>query len=145
MILVLVFAFSLITLWSQVSDKITGTGNLTVIVSGFENDKGQLKIVLFNSKETYSNNLNEPFISGLVNIKDKKAIWVFENIPFGEYAIKCYHDENGNNELDKNILGIPKEKYGFSNNANGSFGIPDYEKTKFVFNPEMENIVIIVK
>lgn len=26
------------------------------------------------------------------------------------------HDENGNGTLDKTVLGIPKEGYGFSNN-----------------------------
>ncbi len=49
------------------------------------------------------------------------------DLPNGNYAIAVYHDANGNNKLDKNFLGIPTEKYGFSNDAMGSFGPPDYE------------------
>ena len=40
-----------------------------------------------------------------------------------ETAIK-----GGRYELDKNTFGAPKEAYGFSNNARGTFGAPDYEK-----------------
>ena len=146
MILVLmVLVISIVSLHSQaVSDDNKENGNLTVAVIGFESDKGQLRIALFNSEETYSDKKEpeEPFIRGFASIKDKRAIWVFENIPFGEHVIIYYHDENGNNKLDKNFLGIPKEKHGFSNNAKGSLGIPDYGKAKFVFNTEIKNMEI---
>ena len=33
--------------------------------------------------------------------------------------------------MDKNMMGIPKEAYGFSNNAKGFFGKPDYKDVKF--------------
>jgi uncharacterized protein (DUF2141 family) len=42
-----------------------------------------------------------------------------------------YQDENDNNELDFNLIGIPKEGYGFSNNV-GQFGAPEYVKAKFI-------------
>ena len=31
------------------------------------------------------------------------------NLPAGIYGIQVFHDENGNGELDANLLGIPKE------------------------------------
>lgn len=40
----------------------------------------------------------------------------FEDIKPGKYAVMVMHDENDNGKLDSNILGIPKEGYGFSNN-----------------------------
>ncbi len=48
----------------------------------------------------------------------------------GEYAISVFHDLNGNQELDKNWMGIPTEPYGFSNNARGKFGPPTYNQCK---------------
>ena len=36
----------------------------------------------------------------------------------GNYAVQVMHDENDNNKLDTNFLGIPSEGYGFSNNPN---------------------------
>jgi uncharacterized protein (DUF2141 family) len=47
--------------------------------------------------------------------------------------VSVYQDSNNNGQLDKNIFGIPKEKYGFSNNA----GRPDYRKCVFDFDTDM--------
>lgn len=143
-LLFMVLVLGIVTLHSQaVSDDTKETGNLTVTVSGFKNDKGQLCIALFNSEDNYSNK-EEPLIRGRASIEDMKAIWVFENIPFREYAVKCYHDENGNEKMDRNFLGIPKEKYGFSNNAKGNSGPPDYEEAIFIFSSEIKNIEITI-
>ena len=111
-----------VTLRSQETpNNVKKAGNLTVTVVGFENDKGNVKIALVNSKENFSEKDN-PFRKALAAIKDKKAKLVFKNIPFGEYAVKVYHDENKNNKLDKSFVGLPKEKYGFSNNAGVNSG-----------------------
>ena len=52
-------------------------------------------------------------------------------IPDGEYAIAFFIDANGNKKLDKNFLGIPKEQFGFSNNAMGTLSAPSFEQAKF--------------
>ena len=49
----------------------------------------------------------------------------------GKYAFKYFHDENSNKKLDTNLIGIPKEGYGFANNIYGSFGPPDFKDTIF--------------
>ena len=146
-LVLLILVPGLVTLHSQaVSGDTKETGNLTIVVSGFESDEGQLRIALFNSEETYSNKKEpkEPFIKGFADINNKKAIWVFENIPYGEYAIICFHDENENRKMDKNLLGIPKEKYGFSNNAKSRLGPPGYEEAKFFFNTELKYMEVIL-
>lgn len=38
----------------------------------------------------------------------------FENLPRGRYGVAVWHDENGNNRVDTNLVGLPKEGYGFS-------------------------------
>ena len=58
----------------------------------------------------------------------------FDNLPDGEYAIALFHDINGNGKLDmkmNNLIGLPAEKYGFSNNAIPIMGAPDFETCKF--------------
>ena len=37
-------------------------------------------------------------------------------LPPGEYSLLLVHDENGNGKLDTNVVGMPLEGYGFSNN-----------------------------
>jgi uncharacterized protein (DUF2141 family) len=55
-----------------------------------------------------------------------------------------FHDENKDGELDTNILGIPSEDYGFSNNVSSWFGPPSWEKSKFPFNKKELTLEISV-
>jgi uncharacterized protein (DUF2141 family) len=73
------------------------------------------------------------FRSAIVEVENKRAVAVFEGVPYGEYAVKVFHDENGNEKLDTNFVGMPKEKFGFSNDARGRFGPPSYEQARFRF------------
>ena len=122
-------------------------GDLKLIVTGFDNNKGNVKIILFNSKESYSDKKDKK--SGykyvITNIHKNKSEYIFKKIPFGEYAIKLYHDENENNKIETNFLGIPKEGYGFSNNVMGKFGPPGFDKAKFIFNSDSLNIGIKIR
>jgi uncharacterized protein (DUF2141 family) len=43
-------------------------------------------------------------------------------------AIAAYHDVNDNGELDKNALGIPSERYGFTGGARGLTGPPSFDE-----------------
>ena len=52
----------------------------------------------------------------------------------GKYAISIIHDENNNDKLDTNFIGIPKEGFGFSNNPRIMFGPPSFEKASFEIN-----------
>ena len=47
-------------------------------------------------------------------------------IPNNVVAISAFHDLDGDSQLDKSIIGIPTEPYGFSNDARGIFGPPEF-------------------
>ena len=130
-ILIFLCASTILSQENNLAEKSSGTFILSVV--GLESDEGKAMIALFNSEEGYSET-GKNFKSNAIEIKDSKVVWTIEDLPFGEYAIKLYHDENGNGKMDKNMLGIPSEDYGFSNNASGSFGPADYEDAKFIFN-----------
>ncbi|KLU03840.1 putative transmembrane protein [Rhodopirellula islandica] len=42
------------------------------------------------------------------------------------FAIAAFHDTDNDGALSRNQFGIPAERYGFSNNARGKFGPPDF-------------------
>jgi uncharacterized protein (DUF2141 family) len=107
-------------------------GNLTVLVDGLKKDKGFIQIGLFNSKESWDGK-KEKYKGTIIPIKSDTVEWKVENIPFGDYAVKLFHDENGDNKLNTNFLGMPVERYGFSNNPAILFGPPSFEKAKIVF------------
>jgi uncharacterized protein (DUF2141 family) len=136
-ILLALISFSAILVFPQNADSLMGTGKLTVIIKGFESDEGNCRFALDNSKEIYESE-DSVWIGKDLPIKNKEVVVIIDSINYGVYAIKVYQDKNKNKKLDTNLLGIPTENYGFSNNASGWFGQPSWDKTKFIFNkPEM--------
>lgn len=61
--------------------------------------------------------------------RDGGTVLVFRDVPPGQYAVAAFHDENGNGILDRNVVGIPLERYGFSNDARGTLGQPTFDET----------------
>jgi uncharacterized protein (DUF2141 family) len=52
-------------------------------------------------------------------------------VPAGQYAVQAFHDENGNNDVDRAMFGIPKEGVGFSRNARIGLGPPKWRDAFF--------------
>ncbi len=119
-------------------------GTLIINFEGLSSDNGTVKVALTNSKENYKDHKN-PFIGLTIPISNKKAVAVIEDLPFGNYAVKAFHDEDGNDMLNTNFLGIPTEDYGFSNDARGMFGPPSWDAARFRLNKEELAISITIK
>jgi len=65
--------------------------------------------------------------SASVPARGGETVIALRDIPPGTWAVLAYQDENENNELDRNFIGIPKENYGFSRDAAGRFGPPGFD------------------
>jgi len=102
--------------------------NLSIQISGMKSDKGQLFVGIYNSKEDF---LKKRYREKRIDVVIKKAEIIFKNLPEEIYAVSIFHDENDNKKMDKNFLGIPKERYGNSNGARVKVGPPKYEDAKF--------------
>jgi uncharacterized protein (DUF2141 family) len=106
-------------------------GSLTVVVNGVASRRGVINIGLYYGADGYSNmKHNQVYQGKQVNASEERLEIIFTGLETGEYGVSVYHDENGNGKLDTNVLGIPKEKYGFSNNASGLFGPPSFADAK---------------
>jgi len=55
----------------------------------------------------------------------------FDNLPPGTYAVGAYHDENANDHLDTNALGLPIEGYALSNGIRAVFSKPNFYQAAF--------------
>ena len=55
----------------------------------------------------------------------------FDNLPPGTYAVGAYHDENGNDHLDTNFLGLPVEGYALSNGVRVVMSKPTFQQAAF--------------
>jgi uncharacterized protein (DUF2141 family) len=89
-----------------------------------------------------------PFLGDEISFSKTEAISenasqsISINVPYGEYAIAIYQDINGDGVLNKNFFGIPKEPYGFSNDAMGMVGPPDFQMAKIVVNQSSKMVNI---
>jgi len=117
------------------------TGTITVRLTGFQNDAEAVKLCVCRSEEEYTGKVKE-YRTASAAISNKQAVGVFEEMPYGSYSIKAFHDENGNNLLDTNFMGKPTERYGFSNHADGRFGLPPFSQTVITLNSPMTEIEI---
>ena len=141
----LVVLFSIETTYAQdTATEANQAGTITVQLAGFENDQGTVKLCVCRSEDEYTGKAKE-FCTASTEIKSTKAEWVFENMPYGSYSIKAFHDENRNSRLDKDFLGVPTERYGFSNNARGRFGPPPFSRAAVTLNSPQIKIEIEVK
>ena len=101
---------------------------LTIVVSNVKSDKGYVRVALYNSPKSF---MIKPVLTGEAKAREGHVMVVFENIREGEYAATVLHDLNNNKKMDENLLGIPKEGFGFSNDAMGAFGPPVYKECIF--------------
>lgn len=102
--------------------------SLTVSIKNVKSNKGTIRVGIFNSQNDF---LKKQLFGQVIKSTSGEALVVFDNVPVGAYAISIIHDENENGELDSNFFGIPKEGFGFSNDAMGTFGPPSFEKASF--------------
>ena len=104
---------------------------LEVKIDNVRNDDGHLLATLYNSESGYPDDAKKAFKSAKIKAGSQNNTFVFKDLPSGTYAIAILHDENDNGKLDKNIMGIPQEGYGSSNNVQKTFRAPNFEESKF--------------
>lgn len=67
------------------------------------------------------------------------------DFPRGEYAVAVFADSNGNQKLDSNFLGIPKEPVGVSRDTKGRFGPPKFADAAFKMGDGVTALTIKLK
>jgi len=128
----IVFPYRVLADASQNKNYSHAHGMLVVRTTGFKERKGTLALALCRSSEEW-NGQKDCFKTARIGVTASTVEYVFNDLPEGEYAIKAFQDENGNRTLDKDLMGVPVERYGFSNNARGLFDPPSYKKAAFIF------------
>ena len=106
---------------------------LTVDITEIKEIGGSMMVAVYNTAEAW--NGGPPVASTRDSVTGETVRVIFANLEAGDYAVMLFHDANSNGELDSNMLGIPSEGYGFSNNV-GRFGKPDFEEAMFTVTGE---------
>lgn len=130
-----VVLFSVCVINAQVSIQ----NDIKVVISNLKNNKGKVYVALYNTEVSF---LKKGIKNDIKKIDNKTCTIIFKDVPKGMYAISMFHDENDNNKMDTNFMGIPKEAYGCSNNAKGFMGPPKWNDAKFEMKNESISLVI---
>jgi uncharacterized protein (DUF2141 family) len=106
------------------------TCTLRIHVDGFRNTRGNLGTIIFTSRDGWPEDKQKSFRHGPapIDTKTNTAVAVWPDIPPGNYGVAAIHDENSNARLDRNMIGIPKEGFGFANNPHVGFSAPPFEQ-----------------
>ena len=119
-------------------------GDLNVNIEGLKNNKGKCIIYVFDSKEGFPAKPEMAFRTLSGEIMQNMCAVSISGLKPGEYAIAVVHDENSNDKIDTNFLGIPREGMGSSNNPK-SFGPPSFNDSRFRYTGEEKTLEILIK
>ncbi len=101
--------------------------SVTLHVDGFRNTKGLLGGALFKNKTGWPEDDSQAFVRNAIPVAaNSDAVLTFPDVPAGQYAVVVLHDENANHRLDRNILRVPKEGFGFANNPHVGLSAPSW-------------------
>jgi uncharacterized protein (DUF2141 family) len=111
--------------------------NLSIELLGVKSSMGNINVAVYNQAKGF---LKFDGVFKVDRIAAKEAITTLKimDLPNGEYAVAIFHDENGNDKLDTNWLGIPKESVAFSNAKIKAFGPPSYKECAFNLNTDLD-------
>ena len=100
---------------------------LRIVVEGIATARGEVLVAFYDAAERF----NDPAQAALILRVAARAEAMELAVPGlapGRYAVAVLHDEDANGEMTTQLFGIPKEAYGFSNGARGTFGPPAFDE-----------------
>jgi uncharacterized protein (DUF2141 family) len=118
--------------------------SLTVNFTGIEEEQGALMGALFDSEAAYDGK-GAPTRPFMVTV-DKAGLTVnLDSLEPGTYALKIFHDVDGDMKMSTNPYGMPIEPFAFSNNAVGNMGPAKWADAKFDVKPGANVQSIVIK
>ena len=91
--------------------------------------EGFVQFVLFDSANTFGD-FRDPVKIVKLPLDGRERYRIIR-VPPGEYALLVYFDENNNDRLDRNFIGVPNEPLGFANGYQPK-GPPNYQRAAFI-------------
>ena len=103
---------------------------IIVTIDGLKNAQGNVFIGLYASPAKFLQG-NQADAQKKVRASTGPVTVAFDNLAPGTYAVGAFHDENGNDHLDTNFLGLPVEGYALSNGVRAVMAKPTFQQAAF--------------
>jgi uncharacterized protein (DUF2141 family) len=129
-----------------VSGQTSSCPGLHVTILNIRNGIGTVDCALFDSPNGFPRDvLRSAKRLAVMKVPDTEARCDFEGISSGTYALVVLHDENMNGDIDTNWLGVPREGYGFSNDAKAAPRAPSFSDASFVYDGKTRDLTITLR
>lgn len=114
-------------------------GSLIIQVDNIKKAEGFLWIGIYDSEDNFL--VKEKAIVEGIEVTRTGSVQIkFPSLPYGTYAIAMFHDLNGNDELDRNRIGIPTEPYAFSGDLRSKWRLPNFSEVSVAFKSNGQKI-----
>jgi uncharacterized protein (DUF2141 family) len=117
---------------------------LTVDVTDLRSRKGHLRLGVFTSAKGFPRERSGALTWKSLPADSDPARFALD-LPPGDYAVVVLHDENGNKKLDTNLIGIPKEGYGVSNNPKPKRRAATFQEARFTLPPGGASMTVSIQ
>jgi len=117
---------------------------LRVTVTGLRSDDGDVHVAIYDVPSGFPD-IDGMLLETQVAIENGRAMVAFSGLVPATYAIALYHDEDGDDEFDQFIFGLPLEGYGFSNDAPVFFGPPSFDEAAFALGEADVDLAIRIR
>lgn len=105
-------------------------GEVCFDITQIKSNEGKLMINILGSEAEYNDDAAAIASIMIPAQKDSVSVCV-DAFNTGFHGIRVFHDVDNDGELASNLVGMPTEPWGMSNNAKGSFGPPSWDDMKF--------------
>ncbi|MDH4393033.1 MAG: DUF2141 domain-containing protein [Aquabacterium sp.] len=105
-----------------------GAAELRITIANVVPNKGDLLVTLFDRAQGFPDQPGTAQPSRKIKPDGSTVQLSFSNLAEGRWAVMVLQDFNGNGRADYNLVGLPKEPYGASNNRLPKLAPPKFEE-----------------
>ena len=138
-VLFFAFAIALIFMAGQAS-----AARIIVTIDGLKSAQGTVFVGLYASPAKFLQG-NQADAQKKVRASTGPVTVAFDNLAPGTYAVGAFHDENGNDHLDTNFLGLPVEGYALSNGVRAVMAKPTFQQAAFSVGNEDKPLTLHIR
>jgi len=118
------------------------SGHLSIVIEEVKSDEGNILVSLHHISGAFPGDHTKALKNERIVAKKGQVRLVLKDVPYGTYAVSVLHDKNSNNKMDLSLFNIPKESFGFSNDAIGFMSPPSFNDASFIFSENNQSITI---
>lgn len=127
---------------SAPSTQPVGNATLRIRVTDVRSENGQLILGVFRSDRGFPSSEKDSVNWQIGRAAKDGTIEFSCELPPGRYGASVLHDENENNRMDTNLIGIPNEGYGVTNNPKPRFRAATFKESVFTLPAEGAQVTI---